>query len=77
MSERKNNAIVGVARAMIHDQGLPFFLWAEPCNTTVYLQNSSPHKVLGNMTSEEACIGEKPHVPHPRIFGCLTYSCWK
>ena len=41
--ERKNKIIVGVARAMLHDQGLPLHLWAEACNTTVYVQNRSPH----------------------------------
>jgi hypothetical protein len=45
--ERKNRAIVGAARAMLHDQGLPLFLWVEACYTTVYLQNRSPHKVVG------------------------------
>jgi transposase InsO family protein len=44
--ERKNRAIVGAVRAMLHDQRLPLFLWAEACNTAVYLQNMSPHKVL-------------------------------
>jgi hypothetical protein len=29
VAERKNMAIVGAARAMLHDQGLPLFLWAE------------------------------------------------
>jgi transposase InsO family protein len=29
--ERKNRAIVGAARALLHDQGLPLFLWAEAC----------------------------------------------
>ena len=28
VAERKNCAIVGAARAMLHDQSLPFFLWA-------------------------------------------------
>eukprot|EP00253_Pinus_taeda_P003752 PITA_03752 len=74
VSERKNRAIVGIARAMIHDQGLPLFLWVEACNTVVYLQNRSPHRVLGNMTPEEAFTGEKLHVGHLHIFGCLTYS---
>jgi hypothetical protein len=45
---------------MIHDQGLPLFLWAEACNTTVYLQNMSPHRALGNMTSDEDFTGQKP-----------------
>jgi transposase InsO family protein len=43
VAERKNGAIVGAARAMLHDQGLPLFLWDEACNTAVYLQNKSPH----------------------------------
>jgi transposase InsO family protein len=37
VAERKNRAIVGDARAMLHDQGLPLFLWAKACYTAVYL----------------------------------------
>eukprot|EP00253_Pinus_taeda_P031557 PITA_31557 len=74
VSERKNRAIIVAARVMIHDQGLPLFLWVEASNTVVYLQKRSPHRVLGNMTLEEAFTGEKPHLAHLRIFGCLTYS---
>jgi hypothetical protein len=74
VAERKNRAIVGAARAMLHDQGLPLFLWAEACYTAVYLQNRSPHKAVGSMTPEEAFSGKKPEVGHFRIFGCITYS---
>jgi transposase InsO family protein len=35
--ERKNKMIVGATRAMLHDQGLPMHLWAEACNTMVYV----------------------------------------
>ena len=28
-----NRTIVGVAQAMLHDQGLPLHLWDEACNT--------------------------------------------
>jgi hypothetical protein len=59
---------------MLHDRGLPFFIWAEVCNTPVYLQNRSPHRVLGNKTHEEAFSGKKLDVGHFTIFGCLTYS---
>lgn len=55
VAERKNKAIVGAARAMLHDQGLPLFLWAEACNIAMYLQNKSPHRSLGNQTPLEAC----------------------
>ena len=51
--ERKNKSIVGATQAMLHDQSLPFFLWAEACSTAVYLQNRSPHRAVGNMTQEE------------------------
>jgi transposase InsO family protein len=54
VAERKNMAIVGVAKAMLHDQGLPLFLWAEACYTAVYLQNRSPHRALRDKTLEEA-----------------------
>jgi hypothetical protein len=59
---------------MLHDQRLPLFLWAEACNTAVYLQNQSPHRVLGDKTLEETFSGKKLEVGHFRIFGCLTYS---
>jgi hypothetical protein len=72
--ERKNMAIVGAVRAMLHDHGLPLFLWAEACYNIVYLYNKSPHRALGDKTPEEAFSGKKPDVGHFRIFGCLTYS---
>jgi hypothetical protein len=72
--ERKNMAITGAARSMLHDQSLPLYLWAEASATAVYLQNRSPHRILGKMTPEEAFTGRRPDVEHIRIFGCLTYS---
>ena len=59
VAERKNRSIVGAARAMLHDQSLPFFLWAKACSTVVYLQNRSPHRAVGNMTPEECFSGKK------------------
>jgi transposase InsO family protein len=32
-----NRTIVRAAHAMMHDQGLPFFLWVEVSRTTVYI----------------------------------------
>eukprot|EP00253_Pinus_taeda_P027998 PITA_27998 len=54
VTERKNRCIMGAARAMLHDQGLPLHLWDEACNTTVHLQNRSPHRMLGMKTPIEA-----------------------
>jgi hypothetical protein len=58
---------------MLHDQSLPLYLWAEACATAVYLQNRSPHRILGKMTPEEAFADRRPNVEHIRIFGCLTF----
>jgi transposase InsO family protein len=64
VAERKNIMIVGETRVMLHDQGLPMNLWAKVCNTTVYVKNRCPHRVLGMSTPEEAFTGKKPDVSH-------------
>ena len=74
VAERKNRSIVGAARAMLHDQSLPFFLWAEACSTAVYVQNRSSHRALGCKTPEEMFTGKKSEIGDFHIFGCLTYS---
>jgi hypothetical protein len=71
--ERKNKMIVGAARAMLHDQGLPMHLWEEACNAVVYVQNRCPHRVLGMSTLEEAFTGKKPDVLHLNFFGSYVY----
>jgi IS30 family transposase len=73
VAERKNRVIINVVKAMIHNQSLPMFLWVEGCNTTVYLQNRSPHQTLEGKTPEEAFIGSRLEIGHPKIFGCPVY----
>jgi hypothetical protein len=73
VAKRKKRSIVEVAKVMINDQGLPMHLWAEASITTVYVQNRSPHKILGNKTHKEVFTGKKPEVSHLRIFGCLVF----
>jgi hypothetical protein len=41
VAERKNISIVEIVKAMIHDQHLPMFMWAEASMTVVYVQNRS------------------------------------
>jgi hypothetical protein len=57
---------------MLHDQALPFYLWAEAFITTLYIQNMSPHKYLGRKTLEEELTGSRPDVEKLCIFGCST-----
>ena len=71
LAERKNKRIVGAAREMLHDQGLPLHLWAKACKTTVYVQNLSPHWILEMKTSEEAYSSKRSDVGHFKIFGYI------
>ena len=73
VAERKNRTIVGAAQVMLHDQGLALHIWAEACNTMVYLQNRSPHRILGMKKPEEAFSDKRPDVGHFRIFGSSVY----
>ena len=73
VTERKNRNIVGVARAMLHDKGLPMHLWAEACNTVVYVKNRCPHRVLGMSTLEEDFTSKKPDISHLNFFGSFVY----
>ena len=61
------------ARAMIFDQNLSMFFWAEASNTTIYIQNRCPHSYLDNKTPKETFFGKKPDISHLRIFGCPLY----
>ena len=62
VEKRKNWTIVEATRAMLYDQDMPKFLWAEACNTAVYIQNRTPHTALGKITPENVFTGNKPEV---------------
>jgi len=43
------------------------------CNMTIYVQNGSPHGILGGKTPEEVFTRVNPDIEHLRIFGCPVY----
>jgi len=73
VAERKNRTIVEAARAMLYDQDMPKFLWAEACNMAVYVQNRTPHRALGKIIQEGVFTGKKPKVSRLKLFGSLAY----
>ena len=82
VAKRKNRSTVRAERAMLHDQGLALHLWAEACNTMVYVQNGSPYQIVEMKKLEEAYSGKRPNVGHLRIFGSSVYfhvmkDAWK
>ena len=58
---------------MLHDQVLPLHLWAEACNTIVYVQNHSPHQILDMKSPKEAYSCKRLDVVHFNIFGLSVY----
>ena len=59
---------------MLQVVGLHNQLWEEVVATTCYLQNRSPHKVLGLNTPYAIWYSHKPHLGHLHMFGCIAYS---
>ena len=62
VAERKNGTMVGAAKAMLFDQGLPLFLWAKAYRIAVYIQNKCPHTALGRKTPKEVLTSTRPNV---------------
>ena len=71
--QRENKIMVGAAKAMLFDQGLPLFLQAEAYITAVYIQNRCPHAALGRKTPEEVFTSTRPDVSHICIFDSVCY----
>jgi hypothetical protein len=72
--ERRNQTVVGMARALLKQRGMPTVFWGEAVLTAVYILNCSPTKVLNGRTPYEAWHGRKPAVSHLRVFGCFTFA---
>jgi hypothetical protein len=72
--ERRNQTVVGMARALLKQRGMPAVFWGEAVVTAVYILNRSPTKALNRMTPYEAWHGRKPVVSHLRVFGCLAFT---
>ncbi|CAL2238315.1 unnamed protein product [Prunus armeniaca] len=71
--ERKNRTVIEMAKSMLHEKKMPYFLWAEAVHTSVYILNRCPTKALNNTTPFEAYSGRKPGIAHLKVFGSLCY----
>jgi hypothetical protein len=66
--------VVGMARALLKQRGMPAVFWGEAVVTAVYILNCSPTKALNGRTPYEAWRGRKPAVSHLQVFGCLAFG---
>ena len=74
VAERKNRTLVECARSMLKGKNISNGFWEEAINTTVYLKNKSPTKILDVKKSFEVLYGCKPEVRHLRIFGSKVFA---
>ncbi|KAI5342090.1 hypothetical protein L3X38_009965 [Prunus dulcis] len=74
VAERKNRTIVEIAKCLLLEKKIPFDLWAEAVNISVYILNRCPTKALSKRTPFEAYGGRKPGVKHLKVFGSLCYA---
>ena len=70
VSERLNRTIMEKVRAMLHDSGLPKFLWAEAVAHAVYLKNRTWTRTIGDTTPYEILHGRKPNLGDLHPWGC-------
>ncbi|KAM1032295.1 hypothetical protein ACFX2I_035891 [Malus domestica] len=71
--ERKNRTVIEMAKSMLHDKEMPYYMWAEAVHTAVYILNRCPTKSLANITPFEAYSGRKPGIAHLKVFGSICY----
>jgi hypothetical protein len=72
--ERRNQTVVGMARALLKKMRMPAVFWGEAVVTAVYIFNRLPTKALNGRMPYEAWHGRKPTVSHLQVFGCLTFG---
>jgi hypothetical protein len=72
--ERRNQTVVGMARALLKQRGMPAVFWGEAVVTAIYILNRSPIKALNGRTPYDAWHGRKPTVSHLWVFGCLAFG---
>jgi hypothetical protein len=72
--ERRNQTVVGMARALLKQRGMPAVFWEEAVVMAVYILNRSHTKALNDRTLYEAWHKHKPTVSHLRVFSCLAFG---
>ncbi|KAJ8586922.1 hypothetical protein M405DRAFT_742723 [Rhizopogon salebrosus TDB-379] len=59
---------------MLHESGLPRFLWGEAISHAVYLKNRTPTKALpDDLTPYEAATGKRPDLRRLRPWGSKVW----
>ena len=73
VSERKNEYIIEMVKCMLYEKDLPKIFWEKVANTTVFLHNRLPIKILEENTSFEAWYNYKPSLSFLKKFRSICF----
>lgn len=62
-----------MARSLLKGMHLPNIFWGEAIRHSIYLLNRLPTRAMSEVTPYEAWTGNKPHIEHIKVFGCLAH----
>ena len=61
-ADRTNGALTNAMRAMLHESGLPKFLWVQAFSRVTYVHNRTPTKALDGRTPNEMLYDMEPNL---------------
>jgi hypothetical protein len=73
LAERLNRTLIEKVRAILHDTGLPKFLWGEALQYVVYVKNRTWTKASPNATPHEILTGKKPDLSNIHPWGTRVW----
>ena len=72
VTKRKNQQILEVACAMMHEKHMPNFYWAKAASTAVYLMNLCTTNGVHELTPYELLVGRKSILSHLKVFRSIA-----
>ena len=73
VAERVNRTALEKVRALLHESGLPHFLWGEALHHVIYLKNRTWTKSLPDATPHEILTGKKPDLSNLHPWGTRVW----
>jgi hypothetical protein len=73
VAERLNRTLIEKVRALLHDTGLPKFLWGEALNYVTYIKNRTWTKSSPDATLHEILTHKKPDLSNVHPWGARVW----
>ena len=71
-TERRNRTLLDMVRSMMGNADLPKSFWGYALETTIYILNKVPSKLV-DVTPYEIWTNKTPYLSHMKVWGCPAY----